>query len=79
MIVIEARSMKLPGLLVFAIAVISSLSAQQQVLPDLPDVRSPFTLITVYDFAAGHDAFAYAGNTVPPVIRVSPGGVISLR
>jgi hypothetical protein len=43
--------MKLRGLLVFAIAVISSLSAQQQVLPDLPEVRGPFPLSAVYDFA----------------------------
>ena len=38
-----------------------------------------FTLSAVYDFAAGHNAFAYAGNTIRPVIRVSPEGVISLR
>jgi hypothetical protein len=55
-----------------------TLSAQQQVITDLPEVRGPFTL-TAIDSAAGHNAFAYAGKTVPPVIRVLPGGVIKLR
>jgi FtsP/CotA-like multicopper oxidase with cupredoxin domain len=65
--------------IVCAIAVVSPLSAQQQVIADLPEVRGPFTLTATYDSAAGHNAFAYAGNTVPPVIRVLPGGVIKLR
>ena len=42
-------------------------------------MRGHFTLSAVYDSAAGHNAFAYAGKTVPPVIRVSPGGAINLR
>jgi hypothetical protein len=71
--------MKLPGLIALGIAAISSLSAQQQVLPDIPEVRGHFTLSAVYDSAAGHNAFAFAGKTVPPVIRVSPGGAINLR
>ena len=62
-----------------AIVVVSPLSAQQQVITDLPEVRGPFTLTAVYDSAAGHNAFAYAGKTVPPVIRVLPGRVIKLR
>jgi FtsP/CotA-like multicopper oxidase with cupredoxin domain len=62
-----------------AIVVVSPLSAQQQVSTDLPEVRSPFPLTAVYDSAAGHNAFAYAGKTVPPVIRVLPGKVIKLR
>ena len=65
--------------MVCGIALVSPLPAQQQVLPDLPEVRTQFTLTAVYDSAAGHNAFAYAGKTVPPVIRVSPGGVIKLR
>ncbi len=71
--------MRTLALIVCAIAVVSPLAAQQQVITDLPEVRSPFTLTAVYDFAAGHNAFAYAGKTVPPVIRVLPGGVIKLR
>jgi suppressor of ftsI len=65
--------------MVWGIALASPLPAQQQVLPDLPEVRTQFTLTAVYDSTAGHNAFAYAGKTVPPVIRVLPGGVIKLR
>jgi suppressor of ftsI len=71
--------MKVTVLIVSAIAVVSPLSAQQQVIADLPEVRSPFTLTAMYDSAAGHNAFAYAGTAVPPVIRVLAGGVIMLR
>lgn len=71
--------MRIIALIVCAIAMVSPLSSQQQVIVDLPEVRGPFTLSAVYDSAAGHNAFAYAGNTVPPVIRVLPGGVIKLR
>ena len=49
--------------------------AQQQVVVDPPEVRGPFTLEATYDSAVGHNAFAYNGNTVPPLIRVMPGGL----
>jgi hypothetical protein len=55
------------------------LCAQQQVLADPPEVRGPFILMTTYDSAVGHNAFAYKGHTVPPMIRVLPGGVIKLH
>jgi suppressor of ftsI len=71
--------MRLVIVIVCAIAVVTRLSAQQQVIADLPEVRGPFTLTAMYDAAAGHNAFAYAGKTIPPVIRVLPGGVIKLR
>jgi FtsP/CotA-like multicopper oxidase with cupredoxin domain len=71
--------MRAIALIVCAIAVVSPLAAQQLVITDLPEVRSPFTLTAVYDSAAGHNALAYAGKTVPPVIRVLPGSVIKLR
>jgi suppressor of ftsI len=60
-------------------ALLSPAFAQDRVVADPPEVRDPFTLIALYDSAAGHNAFAYAGKTVPPVIRVSPGGIIRLR
>lgn len=44
-----------------------------------PEVRVPFTLVAAYDSAAGHNAFAYNGSTIPPVIRVLPRGVIKLH
>jgi len=50
-----------------------------QVVADPPEVRGPFTLTATYDSTTGHNVLAYGGNTVPPVIRVLPGGVVKLR
>jgi len=52
---------------------------QDNVLPDLPEVRGPFTLTAVHEVATGRNAFAYGGRTVPPVIRLTPGSDITLR
>jgi suppressor of ftsI len=52
---------------------------QDNVLADLPEVRGHFALTAVHDVATGRNAFAYGSRMVPPVIRVSPGGVITLR
>lgn len=48
-------------------------------VPDLPEVRGPFTLTAGHEAATGRNAFAYRGRAVPPVIRVSPGSAITLR
>lgn len=61
------------------IAIAPSILAQQQVIEDPPAVRGPFTLTAVYDPVTKHNAFAYDGKTVPPVIRVLPGGVIKVH
>jgi FtsP/CotA-like multicopper oxidase with cupredoxin domain len=67
------------ALIVAAFATVSPIFGQQRVITDPPEVQGPFTLTAVYDFAAGHNAFSYNGKTTPPVIRVSPGGVIKLH
>jgi suppressor of ftsI len=71
--------MKIVAFIASAFWIVMPLCAQQQVVADPPEVRGPFTLAATYDSAAGHNAFAYNGNTVPPVIRVLPGGVIKLH
>ncbi|HEY6770563.1 MAG TPA: multicopper oxidase family protein [Candidatus Sulfotelmatobacter sp.] len=71
--------MRFIALIVCLFAGVSPLTAQQQLITDLPEVRGPFSLTAMYDFVSGHNAFAYADKTVPPVIRVLPGGVIKLR
>jgi FtsP/CotA-like multicopper oxidase with cupredoxin domain len=71
--------MKVLAVAVGAVAMLSSMPAQPQVIPNLPEVRGPFTLTAMYDAAAEHNAFAFEGKTVPPVIRVLPGGLIKLR
>lgn len=71
--------MRLPILILSFIAITNAICAQQQVLADPPEVRGPFTLTAMYDSEAGHNAFAYAGKPVPPLIRVRPGETIKLR
>ena len=71
--------MRIPILILSVFAIANPASAQQQTLADLPEVHAPFTLTAKYDSAAGHNAFAYDGKTIPPLIRVSPGGVIKLH
>ena len=63
-----------------ALALLSRpLASQQTVVADVPEVRAPFTLTAAYDAAAGHNAFFFAGKSVPPTMRVLPGGVIQLQ
>jgi FtsP/CotA-like multicopper oxidase with cupredoxin domain len=57
----------------------SLLAQQQESITEPPEVRTPFTLSAIYDPRTGHNAFSYAGDTVPPVIRVLPGGVIKVE
>jgi FtsP/CotA-like multicopper oxidase with cupredoxin domain len=71
--------MRCPVLILSAVAIVSPAFAQQQTIADLPEVRGSFTLTATYDSAAGHNAFSYNGKTIPPLIRVSPGGVIKLH
>src|SRR6516225_5396823 len=71
--------MKVILLIVSALGLVLPGFAQQQIVADLPEVRSALTLAAVYDPLAGHNAFAYAGGTVPPVIRVLPGKDIRLH
>jgi FtsP/CotA-like multicopper oxidase with cupredoxin domain len=71
--------MKVIIFIVSAFWIVAPLCGQQQVVADPPEVRGPFTLMATYDSGDRHNAFAYNGNTVPPVIRVLPGGVIKLH
>ncbi|MEN3328085.1 MAG: hypothetical protein V7638_2892 [Acidobacteriota bacterium] len=61
----------------------SQAGAQVVTLPQAPEVRSkgrhaPLVITAVRD-ANGHDAFAYDGQTVPPVIRVEPGDKLQIK
>jgi FtsP/CotA-like multicopper oxidase with cupredoxin domain len=64
---------------VCAFSIVTPIFAQQVTIADPPEVRGPFTLTATYDFAAGHNAFAFNGNSVPPLIRMLPGGLIKLH
>jgi len=53
-------------------------SHQQVLLPDPPEVRSPFVLLAVTDPKTSKSEFSFAGQDIPPVIRTSPGQNIRL-
>jgi len=47
-------------------------------LPDQSEVRSGFVLLAVTDPETGKSSFSFAGQEIPPVIRISPGQDIRL-
>ena len=57
--------------------------AQVVTLPSAPEVRGKHHLVTLklsaVSDANGHDAFAYNGQTVPPVVRVAPGDQLKVE
>lgn len=69
----------------FCVLAMLFLQAEGQVvtLPGAPEVRGRDQLVTLKLSAVrdanGHDAFAYNGETVPPVIRVTPGGRLKIE
>ena len=71
--------MKVMVFIVRAFWLVMPIAAQQRVVADPPAVHGPFTLMATYGPASGHNAFAHNGATIPPVIRVLPGGVIKLH
>ena len=48
-------------------------------LPEMPEVKSPFTLSAVNDPDTGKSSFSYAGNEVAPVVRATPGSQIEIE
>src|SRR4051794_39789908 len=61
----------------------SQAGAQVVTLPRTPEVpskrRHVSLVISAVRDAKGHDAFAYDGQTVPPVIRVKPGDKLQIK
>jgi len=54
-------------------------SAQNRTLPELPEAISPVTLAATSDPRTGKSQFRYAGNNIPPVIRVQPGSTLHVE
>jgi FtsP/CotA-like multicopper oxidase with cupredoxin domain len=48
-------------------------------LPELPEARTPVTLVAATDPVSGKSEFRYRGNNTPPVIRVRPGRILNLE
>ena len=52
---------------------------QDRILPELPEATTPVRLAAVSDPLTGQSAFRYAGNNIPPVIRVQPGSTLNVE
>jgi suppressor of ftsI len=58
---------------------VATASGQGQILPELPEARTPVTLIAASDPGSGKSEFRFQGNNTPPVIRVRPGSVLNVE
>ena len=58
---------------------VTSGSAQDRILPELPQATTPVTLVAASDPVTGKSEFRYRGNDTPPVIRVQPGSVLKVE
>jgi suppressor of ftsI len=54
-------------------------SGQIQALPDLPQTKTPVTLLAASDPVTGKSEFRFQGSNTPPVIRVRPGSVLNVE
>jgi len=59
--------------------VAAAATAQDRLLPELPEARSPITLIAATHSVTGKSEFRYGDNNTPPVIRVEPGTVLNVE
>jgi len=58
---------------------VATASAQDRILPELPQASTPVTLVAASDRATGKSEFRYRDNNTPPVIRVQPGSVLNVE
>src|SRR5437016_14589040 len=54
-------------------------SGQDRILPELPQVSTPVTLVAASDPVSGKSEFRYRGHNTPTVIRVQPGSILNME
>jgi suppressor of ftsI len=54
-------------------------SGQDRILPELPQISTPVTLVAATDQVTGKSEFRFRGNNTPPVIRVQPGSTLNVE
>ncbi|MEY2544906.1 MAG: hypothetical protein QOG48_23, partial [Verrucomicrobiota bacterium] len=69
----------------FALSLLASIglfavtaSAQDNLLPELPEASTPVALVAATDPFTGKSEFHYQGKNTPPVIRVKPGSILNV-
>src|SRR5579862_4887394 len=70
--------MKIAGITVITLTLLTSVLAQTKLMTDAPEVRGPFVLAAAYDASEGHNAFFFGGKAASPTIRVLLGQSINL-
>jgi suppressor of ftsI len=73
------QSLRVVALIANVSWLIATASAEQQILPELPQANSPVKLVAESDPVTGKSEFRYKGNDTPPVIRVSPGSILKVE
>ena len=58
---------------------VAAASGQDRILPELPQARTPVTLVAASNPASGKSEFRYQDNNTPPVIRVQPGSILNVE
>jgi suppressor of ftsI len=58
---------------------VATAGGQDQILPELPQAKTPVTLVAASDSVSGKSGFRYQGDNTPPVIRVQPGRVLNVE
>jgi suppressor of ftsI len=58
---------------------VATAGGQDQILPELPQAKTPVTLVAASDPVSGKSGFQYQGNNTPPVIRVQPGRILNVE
>jgi len=65
-----------PGMIALFVA---APTRQDRILPELPEAKTPVTLAAATDPLTGKSEFRYAGNNIPPVIRLQPGSILNIE
>ena len=58
---------------------VATAGGQGQILPELPQAKTPVMLLAASDPVSGKSEFRYQGNNTPPVIRIQPGSNLNVE
>src|SRR5712692_8485438 len=80
---VRSRSLKIFAFAFASASLLLTAETQTVPVPNAPEVRGQNHVVALMlravSDANGHDAFSFNGQTVPPVIRVSPGDVLRIE
>ena len=74
-----ARKLERSAPLVTIALLVTSATAQDTILRELPEATTPVTLAAATDPLSGKSEFRYQGSNTPPVIRIQPGSTLQVE